>query len=100
MWGIPYTQSNKNKIEKIQRRADRWVENDYSSYGSVTQMLNILFGDLWNKSRANAYLILFYDKYSFSPHTVCLCLWNSLSVDVADAPSLVLFKRELSKVSF
>ena len=41
----PYIQANINKVEKVQRRAARWVSNDYSSYRSVTQMLNTLRGD-------------------------------------------------------
>ena len=34
----PYTKDNINKIEKVQRRAARWVTNDYSSYSSVTDI--------------------------------------------------------------
>ena len=30
----PYTKDNMNKIEKVQRRAARWVLNDCSSYSS------------------------------------------------------------------
>ena len=57
----PYTQTNINKIEAVQRRAARWVTNDYSSYSSVTQMINTLG---W-KNRdvlglAHARLIMFY----------------------------------------
>ena len=39
-----------------------------------------------------------YYKHSFFPQTVCF--WNSLPAIVAEAPGLVPFKRELSKVSF
>ena len=39
-----------------------------------------------------------YYKHSFFPQTVCL--WNSLPATVAEAPGLVPFKRELSKISF
>ena len=39
-----------------------------------------------------------YYLNSFFPKTVRL--WNSLPASVADAPSLVLFKRELSTISF
>ena len=38
----PYTQTIINKIEAVQPRAARWVTNDYSSYSSVTQMINTL----------------------------------------------------------
>ena len=39
-----------------------------------------------------------YNKSGFFPNTVCL--WNYLPATVAEAPGLVSFKRELSKVSF
>ena len=39
-----------------------------------------------------------YYKHSFFPQTVRL--WNSLPATVAEAPGLVPFKWELSKVSF
>ena len=42
----PYTKENKIKIEKVQRRAARWVSNDYSTYSSVTDMLSNLGGGL------------------------------------------------------
>ena len=38
----PYTKENKDKIEMVQRRAARWVSNDYSSYNSVTEMMSNL----------------------------------------------------------
>ena len=38
----PYTKENMNKIEMLQRRAARWVCNDYSLYSSVTDMLSNL----------------------------------------------------------
>ena len=34
--------TNVSKIEGIEHRAARWVTNDYSSYCSVTQMINTL----------------------------------------------------------
>ena len=36
----PYTKENKDKM--VQRRAARWVSNDYSSYSSVTEMMSSL----------------------------------------------------------
>ena len=39
-----------------------------------------------------------YYKHGFFPKTVCL--WNSLPAALAEAPELVPFKRELSKISF
>ena len=38
----PYKKENINKIEKVHRRAGRWVSNDYSTYSSVTDMLSDL----------------------------------------------------------
>ena len=52
----PYTQANINKVEAVHRRAARWVTNDYSSYSSVTQMINSLG---W-RSLEHARLIMFY----------------------------------------
>ena len=37
----PYTKE-KDKIEKVQRRAARWVSNDYSTYNSVTEVMSNL----------------------------------------------------------
>ena len=56
----PYTKENINKIEKVQRRAARWVTNDYSSYCSVTDMLsNIGWRSLENR-RTDTRLAMFY----------------------------------------
>lgn len=38
----PYTQENIDKIERVQRRAARYVYNDYRNDSSVTDMLNRL----------------------------------------------------------
>jgi len=38
----PYYQSDIQHLEKVQRRAARWVFNDYSTYSSVTDMLQQL----------------------------------------------------------
>ena len=40
----PLTKENKDKIEMVQRRASRWVSNDYSTYSSVTEMSNLVDG--------------------------------------------------------
>ncbi|MEW8546907.1 MAG: hypothetical protein AB2693_25615, partial [Candidatus Thiodiazotropha sp.] len=37
-----YTKENIKKVETIQRRAARWVSNDYSPYSSVTEMVSNL----------------------------------------------------------
>ena len=38
----PLHERKKDKIEMVQRRAARWVSNDYSTYSSVTEMMSNL----------------------------------------------------------
>ena len=47
-------------INKVERRAARWVTHDYSSYSSVTQMINTLGWMSLEQRRADARLIMFY----------------------------------------
>ena len=56
----PYTKENINKIEKVQRRAARWVSNDYSSYSSVTDMLSNLGWRSLENRRIDTRLAMFY----------------------------------------
>ena len=56
----PHTDKNINKIEAVHRRAARWVTHDYSSYSSVTQMINILGWRSLEQRRADARLMMFY----------------------------------------
>ena len=56
----PYTKENINKIEKVQRRAARWVSNDYSSYSSVTDMLSNLGWRSLENRRTDTSLAMFY----------------------------------------
>ena len=56
----PYTKENINKIEKVQRRAARWVSNDYSSYSSVTDMLSNLGWQSLENRRTDKRLAMFY----------------------------------------
>ena len=56
----PYTRENINKIEKVKRRAARWVSNDYSSYSSVTDMLSNLGWRSLENRRTNTRLAMFY----------------------------------------
>ena len=56
----PYTKDNINKFEKVQRRAARWVSNDYSSYSSVTDMLSNLGWRSLENRRTDMPLALFY----------------------------------------
>ena len=56
----PYTKENKSKIEKVQRRAARWVSNDYSTCSSVTDMLSNLGWRSLEYRRIDARLTMFY----------------------------------------
>ena len=56
----PYTKENKSKIEKVQRRAARWVSNDYSTYSSVTDMLSNLGWRSLENGRIDVRLAMFY----------------------------------------
>ena len=49
----PYTLCNINKAEAIQRRAARFVLNDYSRYSSVTAMLDRLSWNTLEKCRSS-----------------------------------------------
>ena len=55
----PYMKENKDKIEMVQRRAARWVSNDYSTYSSVTGASNLEWRSLENR-RYDARLLMFY----------------------------------------
>ena len=56
----PYAKDNINKIEKVKRRAARWVSNDYSSYNSVTDMLSNLGWRFLENRRTDTCLAMFY----------------------------------------
>ena len=56
----PYTQDNINKIEMIQRRAARYVKNNYDRTASVTSMLEDLNWRSLADRRTDARLSLFY----------------------------------------
>ena len=56
----PFTQTYINKIEMVQRRAVRWVSSNYSTYASVSSMLDSLEWRSLEDRRADARLILFY----------------------------------------
>ena len=62
-WSVvwsPYTKENKGKIEMVQRRAARWVSNDYSIYSSVTEMMSNLGWRSVENRRYDACLLMFY----------------------------------------
>ncbi len=56
----PYTKENIHKIEMVQRRAARWTQNDYSTYSSVTDMLDRLGWRSLEQRRSDARLCLFH----------------------------------------
>lgn len=56
----PYTQTNINKLERVQRRAARWTSDDYSHYSSVSDMLQRLDWRTLQQRRADAHLCLLY----------------------------------------
>ena len=56
----PYTLCNIKEIEAIQRRAARFVLNDYYQYSSVTDMLNRLSWQPLQIRRSSLKLIMFY----------------------------------------
>ena len=52
----PHTDTNVSLIETVQRRAAHWVTHDYSSYSSMTQMINTLGWRSLEHRRADARL--------------------------------------------
>ena len=56
----PFTRTNINKIEMVQRRAVLWVNSNYSTYASVSNMLDSLGWRSLEDRRADARLIRFY----------------------------------------
>src|SRR5664279_1964424 len=56
----PYTVRDSNRLDKVQRRAARFVENDYQRTASVSQMIARLGWESLSERRKNARLSLFY----------------------------------------
>ena len=56
----PHTQANINRLEAVNRRAARFVTNDYSYYSSVSQMLQTLGWQTLNERRAHAKVTMVY----------------------------------------
>ena len=56
----PSTDTNGDKIEMVQRRAARFVTNDYGLKGSVTEMIADLGWDTLQKRRDLARLSMMY----------------------------------------
>ena len=56
----PYTKDNQKKMEMVQRRAARYVHNDYSRDSSVMVMIEELGWRSLEQRRADIHLIMFY----------------------------------------
>ena len=56
----PHTKQNISKIEMVQRRAARWVKNNYSPYESVSNMLDNLGWRSLENRRIDSRLVMFY----------------------------------------
>ena len=56
----PYTQTYKNKIEMVQRRAARYVCNNYNREASVSTMIKHLHWRSLQQRRTNIRLVVFY----------------------------------------
>lgn len=57
----PYTANCISQIEMVQRRAARWIKNDYSRQSSVTDMLESLGLRRLDLRRTDQRLIMFYN---------------------------------------
>ena len=60
LFGIPHTRTQINQIEKVQRRATRYVTNRYHNTSSVTDMLQNLNWPSLEIRRIRVRLIMFY----------------------------------------
>ena len=56
----PYIDQNINKLKIFQRRAARWKLNNFSTYASVTEMLQSLCWRSLEQRRSDSRLCLFY----------------------------------------
>ena len=56
----PYQKYNSDKVERVQRRAARFVKSWYSRYSSVSDMLDVLGWTPLSQRRQEARLIMFY----------------------------------------
>lgn len=56
----PYTKQNRDRVEMVQRRAARYVLNNYDRSASVTEMLKQLDWDTLELRRKKARLTMLY----------------------------------------
>ena len=57
----PYQKYNSDKIERVQRRAARFVKSRFSRYSSVSDMLDVFGWPPLSQRRQETRLILFYN---------------------------------------
>jgi len=55
-----FTKTNLDKIEMVQRKAARFVYNDYHRYSSVSHMLQQLNWDSLERRRTKTIIVMFY----------------------------------------
>ena len=56
----PYTKEHKDKIKMVQKRAARWVTNDYPTFSSVIEIMSSLGWRSLENRRYDACLFMFY----------------------------------------
>ena len=94
----PYHLNDILALEKVQRRAARWVMNDYSSYSSVSSMLNDLnWPSLHFRRRINRLQIFYKAIYNLSAFLI-LPLFKDLP-DISTRSTLSFHLQELLHIS-
>ena len=118
IWSL-YTKQNTQKIKMIQRRAARWVKNNYSTYNSVSTMPDnlgwrtlfmfhiIIYGFVaiqiqtyFEKPQQYTHPIhthVIYYQQSFYPATIVL--WNKLLLKIVLMDDLNSFKERVNKIN-
>ena len=59
-WSGALRKETTDNIEMVQRRAARWVSDDYCTYSSVTEMMSNLGWRSLENRRYDAHLLMFY----------------------------------------
>ena len=117
----PHKKSNKDKIEKVQHRAARFVSNNLRRKASVSEMLHDLGWQSLNglasvetediltpadsRTRKNhsfksKHLQANCDSYRYSFFPATISSWNNLPFDIEKVDSVVRFKLKLKEHTF
>ena len=72
LWG-PYIEQNQDKLEMVQRRAARYVFNDYSRFSQFSPMLQQLGWRSLMQRRADIQFVFFY-----------ICLHGLVAIDLSN----------------